>query len=142
MYFNHKVSSEEPANLYSAYSADGLTFTVEGARFPPDYRFVWGDPGVVHLGNNRWLMAVSYIPHVAPGAPFRQTIFLAHSTDGLVFTPDPEPLIVNPNGFVANATFLPLTGGRFRIYHNWVDGYERIAERNQIKSGAIELIRR
>lgn len=83
-------------------------------------------------------MATTRIPQVPPGQPRRSAIFLARSSDGLAFVPDVTPVISEPDRWVADPAFVRLGDGRYRIYHNVVEGPEPFTpERNQLASGIL-----
>jgi len=103
--------------ILSAFSTDGLTFTVEDAnRLTSSSSFNWGDPAVIYTGSE-WLMLATALPNDASFS----SIWLARSTDGLNWTLDSKALITETAGSPVDAAFLPITGG-YRIYYGVVLG--------------------
>jgi hypothetical protein len=96
-----------PSRIVSGRSTKGITFHPEGGiRLPSPY----ADPAVVRLGSGRWLMVLSAIER-------RQRLYLAESADGLRWTLDEHPLLVDEEWSLFDPTLLPLGGDRFRVYY-------------------------
>jgi len=99
--------------IVSAISDDGLNFTREGivAGLPPQAH----DPSVITFSNGTYWLFYAY------GAPDRNRIYAARSTDGRNFTPDPGAIVV-PGGtydpwMAIDPAVILFADGTYRVYY-------------------------